>query len=402
MKTHLSISKTIFILLVLLVQSFISLAQDATATAAAAAPAAAPAEATSTLFNGGFLLLMSTIILLMVVIVILGRIVRTLIEEDTYETARKMKAGKITGILLLLMSLSTASFAQDAAAPAAAAPSMIFGMDTSLFWIMMGVMVFEFITVMVLVYILYTFLLRKGLIQPMGSILPKWLQFNTMMGNDIPLEKDAELLTDHDYDGIQELDNGMPPMLKYIFVITIVFAVYYWVDYHVMKASPLQIEEYQAQLEQGAADKAAYLLKAGASVDENTATLLTDATALSTGEKIYATNCVACHGDKGQGGVGPNFTDNYWIHGGDIKSLFKTIKYGVPEKGMRSWQSEIKPGDIQAVASYILKNMTGTNVAGGKAPQGNLFVPGSDSAAAAKPATDSAAAAPAMDSVKAK
>jgi len=82
---------------------------------------------------------------------------------------------------------------------------------------------------------------------------------------------------------------------------------------------------------------------------------------------------VACHGDKGQGGVGPNFTDNYWIHGGDIKSLFSTIKYGVPAKGMRSWQSEIKPGDIQAVSSFILTKLVGTNVAGGKEPQGVIY-----------------------------
>jgi cytochrome c oxidase cbb3-type subunit 3 len=120
------------------------------------------------------------------------------------------------------------------------------------------------------------------------------------------------------------------------------------------------------------------------------------------GQKIYATNCVACHGDKGQGGVGPNLTDKFWIHGGGIKDIFKTVKYGVPDKGMRAWQSEIKPADMQAVASYILAKLGNTNVAGGKAPQGVEYV----AAAAVDTApADSASAAPAtptVDSAKAK
>jgi cytochrome c oxidase cbb3-type subunit 3 len=162
-------------------------------------------------------------------------------------------------------------------------------------------------------------------------------------------------------------------MLKYIFVITVLASVIYWVNYHVIEASPLPLQEYELELEQAAIAKEAYLKKAGNSVDENTVTLLTDASMLAAGEKVYATNCVACHGDKGQGGVGPNFTDQYWLHGGDIKSVFKVVKYGVAAKGMRSWQSEIKPGDMQAVASYILTKLGGTNVAGGKAPQGELY-----------------------------
>ncbi|MBK8146010.1 MAG: c-type cytochrome [Bacteroidetes bacterium] len=324
--------------------------------------------------NGPLMLMLLSAIILLIVIIILGKIVSGLIERDTNEVWQKIKENKKLGMLLVLLFSSLTGFSQEVAAEAPKADTgQMFGMDATLFWVMFGVLLFEFIVVCILSYVLFSFLVKKGLIAPAASRLPKWMQFNAMLGNDIPLEKDAELLTDHDYDGIQELDNGMPPMLKYIFVITVLASVVYWINYHVLEASPLPLQEYEIELEQAAIAKEAYLKKAGNSVDENTVTLLTDASMLAAGEKVYTTNCVACHGDKGQGGVGPNFTDQYWLHGGDIKSVFKVVKYGVAAKGMRSWQSEIKPGDMQAVASYILTKLGGTNVAGGKAPQGELY-----------------------------
>lgn len=386
MKIPISLPKKAPLLILFLLAGGPVFAQDA---AAARRPAAMTLSLWS---NGTGILMMMTIVVLALVILVLGKIVKTLIELDTLETARKMRADK--GLLTagLLLSCFTAN-AQDAVAAAAPqGPSITFGMETPVFWSLMSVLIFEFIVILVLVNILFAFLLRKGLVKPLVGTMPRWLQWNTMMGNDIPLEKDAELMTDHDYDGIQELDNGMPPFLKYMFVGTILFAVYYWVDYHVIKASPLQIAEYEAQIAEGEAQKLAYLKKAGASVDENSVKLQEDPGVLSAGEKIYKTTCVACHGDKGQGGVGPNLTDNYWIHGGDIQSVFKTIKYGVPEKGMRSWQSEIKPGDMQAVSSYILKNLTGTNVAGGKASQGEIFITNGSGPTAADSVSNAASA----------
>ena len=395
MKTNSKYTKSIIALFASLLSVKGAMAQDAAVTAPAVS------EKMSVWSSGAGIIMVMTIVILLAVIFILGKIVRTLVEEDTYDTAKKMKANKGLLSLIVLTLISFSAQAQDAVA--AAAPkgvSLTFGLETTVFWTLAGVLVFEFIILMILCYVLYTFLVRKGLIKAfdMSANLPAWMQWNKMTGNDLPFEKEKDYLIDHDYDGIQELDNGMPPMLKYIFVITIIFAVYYLVDYHVLKASPLQLAEYEIQLEKGAADKLEYLKKAGASVDENTVTLLADASMIDGGQKIYATNCVACHGDKGQGGVGPNLTDKFWIHGGGIKDLFKTIKYGVPDKGMRAWQSEIKPADMQAVASYILAKLGTTNVAGGKAPQGVEYV-----AAAAAPA-DSAAAAtpPVIDSATAK
>ena len=348
---------------------------------------AAPVAENASMFTGSSILLLLTIFTLSAVIYILGRIVKNLIESDTQEIAKQNKISKGLLTLVAFMMLSVSSFAQDAkAAVATTQSSTVFGMDATLFWVMISVLFFEFIVVMYLCKILYVFLVRKNLIQPYTIVVPKWLQFQSMMGNDIPLEKDAELLINHDYDGIQELDNGMPPFLKYIFVVTIIAAVMYWVNYQVLYASPSQLEEYQNELIQAEIQKAEYLKIAGNNVDENTVKLVAD---VSAGAKIFATNCVACHGDKGQGGVGPNLTDNAWLHGGDIKSIFKTLKYGVVAKGMRAWQSEIKPSDMQSLASYVLTEFKDKNVAGGKAPQGIM-----ETAAATKGVADSAATMP--------
>lgn len=324
--------------------------------------------------EGALMLMLMSIIILMIVIVFLGKILKSFIETDTNEIWKKIKENKKIGMVILFFFISNNLMAQEEVkAVVAKSTGLTFGMDTTLFWVMFVVLLFEFLVLMVMSFVLYKFLLRKGLVSPILMKIPKWLQFQSMMGNDIPLEKDAELLTDHDYDGIQELDNGMPPFLKYIFIVTIVAAVAYWVNYHVIKTSPLMIEEYQIELDKAAIAKEEYLKKAGNLVDENTVVLTADAGAIANGEKLYIQNCVACHGDKGQGGVGPNFTDDYWLHGGDIKHVFKTIKYGVPDKGMRAWQSEIKPADMQSISSYILTKIAHTNVAGGKAPQGDLW-----------------------------
>jgi cytochrome c oxidase cbb3-type subunit 3 len=107
-------------------------------------------------------------------------------------------------------------------------------------------------------------------------------------------------------------------------------------------------------------------------VDENTVTLLTDATALAEGKKLYGASCSPCHGADGQGVVGPNLTDDYWLHKGGIKDVFKTIKYGVQEKGMKAWKDDFSPVQLAEISSYI-KSLQGTKPAGAKEPQGDLF-----------------------------
>lgn len=187
-----------------------------------------------------------------------------------------------------------------------------------------------------------------------------------------PIEKENEiLLVDHNYDGIRELDNRVPPWFNGLFYLTIFFAISYMIYYHVLDIGPLQEEEYIEEVRL-AENKKATLLKSGVLINEENVQLLTDLANLNEGKEIFTKNCVACHGADGGGLVGPNLTDDYWIHGGGIKNVFKTIKYGVPEKGMVAWGNLLNPRQIQVVASYVI-SLRGTKPSKPKAPEGELW-----------------------------
>ncbi len=190
--------------------------------------------------------------------------------------------------------------------------------------------------------------------------------------NPVPLEKEGDITLGHNYDGIRELDNHLPPWWVNMFILTIIWAVGYMWYYHWGGNGMNQAEEYKSEMEMAKKDMAIALAGKAVEVDESSVTAITDATSLSEGELTYKSVCAACHGPKGEGLVGPNFTDEYWIHGGGIKDLFKTIKYGVPDKGMIAWSAQLKPTDIQKVASYIL-TLKGTNPPNQKAPQGTIW-----------------------------
>jgi len=193
-----------------------------------------------------------------------------------------------------------------------------------------------------------------------------------LLNRSVPLEKEEEILFDHEYDGIKELDSKIPPWFTGLFWVTILFAIYYMVNFHVLNTGKLMYEEYDEEM-QVAAIKKAELMNSGALLTEETVTRLTDDISLIAGNEIYDANCVACHAPDGGGLVGPNFTDEYWIHGGGIKNIFKTIKYGVPSKGMISWQTQLNPAQIQQVASYIM-SLQGTTPVSPKEPQGEIWV----------------------------
>ncbi len=177
---------------------------------------------------------------------------------------------------------------------------------------------------------------------------------------------------DDNFDGIQELDNRIPPWFTTLFAATIVFAAAYLLDYHVFRSSKLSQEEYADEV--AAADlRRRIALAAEGTIDEAALVPLRDPAALTAGKEQFLKNCVSCHAADGGGGVGPNLTDDYWIHGGGIKNVYATIKNGVPEKGMISWKLVFTPRQIQQIASYVL-SLRGTHPAAPKAPQGDLYV----------------------------
>ena len=199
----------------------------------------------------------------------------------------------------------------------------------------------------------------------------------TKLNDAVPVEREEEILTAHEYDGIRELDNRLPPWWTALFYATIAFSVIYMVYYHVMDAGPLQIEEYQIQMARAEADLEnlrAEKAEGGVTlVDENTVSLVTDEVTIAAAGKTFVQYCSACHGSAGEGGVGPNLTDNYWLHGGSVSDVFTVIKHGVPEKGMIAWDGQLSPDQMQGLASYILHSLVGTNPPNAKEPQGDLY-----------------------------
>jgi cytochrome c oxidase cbb3-type subunit III len=183
---------------------------------------------------------------------------------------------------------------------------------------------------------------------------------------------DALLMRDHNYDGIMELDNKAPAWFQFLFYITIAFAVIYMVNFHVLKKDNLMIDEYIQEMTTAQQEKE-ILLKSGSLINETNVTALTTPEDIKAGKDIFVANCIACHGNNGEGTVGPNLTDDFWIHGGGIKNVFATISNGVPAKGMITWKAQMNPKQIQLVASYIL-TLRGTNPPNGKAPEGQPYI----------------------------
>jgi cytochrome c oxidase cbb3-type subunit 3 len=188
-----------------------------------------------------------------------------------------------------------------------------------------------------------------------------------------PIEREGDLLMDHDYDGIKELDNNLPPWWVYLFYICVIFGVIYVARYELFGGDN-QETELKMEMAQAKVDVEEYLKTAPDLMDEKTVVLLTDKGDLAAGKEIFTTNCAACHRADAGGQIGPNLTDDHWILGGGIKNLFHTITNGGRDgKGMISWKGTLKPKEIQKVASYIL-SLQGSNPKDPKAPDGEVWV----------------------------
>ncbi|MAZ28084.1 MAG: cytochrome C oxidase subunit III [Cytophagaceae bacterium] len=202
----------------------------------------------------------------------------------------------------------------------------------------------------------------------------KWFKdtYKKLLGSK-PIEQEGEIVLDHNYDGIRELDNKLPPWWVYGFYATIIFAVVYMARYHIFDGAS-QEEEYKIAVAEAKIEIEEYKKTAKDLVDFNTVELLVDASDLKAGETIFTGNCIACHKVGGAGGIGPNLTDDHWILGGGIKNVFKTISEGGRAgKGMVSWKSDLKPSEMAQVASYVL-SLHGTNPADAKEPEGEIWL----------------------------
>lgn len=308
---------------------------------------------------------------------------------------KKEKAAKLLSVIVLL-ALGNTSFAQDATT--ATKSDLISGISSNGFYGLLSVVFLELIILLALIYNL-KFMLRKEkvailetegeteMVQKEATSFSKWWDnFNQFK----PVQEEAAIDLGHDYDGIRELDNRLPPWWLYGFYLCVIFAGIYLWRYHVAHSAPLSKEELAIEIQKGEEDKAAYLKNAANNVDETTVKYLTAEADLAAGKKIFSTVCAACHLADGGGSVGPNLTDEYWIHGGSIQDIFKTLKYGWVEKGMKSWKDDYTPMQIAQISSFV-KSLQGTKPAKAKEPQGTIYTDtGSGSSDSTKAKVDSA------------
>ena len=199
-----------------------------------------------------------------------------------------------------------------------------------------------------------------------------WGRFVAKMLDQKPLEKESEIILDHNYDGIQELDNNLPPWWTYLFYACIIFAVVYLFKYEVF-GGPDQKAEYEQELTDAKLAIEAFKKANPGMIDADSVTELTDAANLQEGKSIFQANCIMCHAPDAGGGIGPNLTDDHWILGGGIKNVFHTISEGGREgKGMVAWKATLTAKQRQQVASYVL-SLQGSSPASPKAPEGDII-----------------------------
>jgi len=291
---------------------------------------------------------------------------------------------KYPTLILCLNSISNVALAQDEvpvtkSGPLSKVPDVFFE-PTNYLWVFLA---FIILAVMVAlsraVKVLALEVIKKkdpvelkqdSIIKPRR--VSAWSRLMDRMTRSVPIEQEADVMLDHEYDGIRELDNKLPPWWVWGFYLTIVFSFVYLIHFHVSGTGSLQIEEYNNSMLLAQAEKENRIKNDENFVTEANVKVSVDQMVLNEGQGIYVKNCVACHGDAGQGGVGPNLTDQFWVHGGGIKNVFKVISDGVPSKGMISWKSQLSPKQIQAVGSYIL-TMQGTSPHDPKEAQGERW-----------------------------
>jgi len=317
-------------------------------------------------------IMISIAVILALVIWGLGNILSTL-SNEAYKKSKEKKSAAIITILLSVLSLQGIAQTAPAVEVIHAAPNYG-GLDATSFWILVATI---FIEIVAILYLLFNIKRMQAELVPGTEtefdIMAWWKKLNNrVFTKAVPVESENTILIDHDYDGIQELDNSLPPWWKYGFYVTILASVFYMFYYHLGGPGKNPTQEYEAEMERAEIVIAKYNAASPNKIDENNI-VMPDAAGIAQGEKIYHTSCWPCHGKAGEGTVGPNLTDNFWLHKGSLTDIYKSIKHGYPDKGMPAWDKNYSPSEIADLAGYI-KSLAGTNPPGAKLPQGEPFV----------------------------
>ena len=364
---------------------------------AAQSKAPAMGQPVSSGYNQLAILLMILIVVLAFVIWGMGQVLTALGRQLV---DKNKNASKIFSVVLLagFSLLSQGSFAQDTPLANVAKELPNYGgLTASAYYMFLTVIGMELVVILFLAFSIrrmYTELLPEKIKPPSADskLAAWWTKMDSkLFTKAVPVEKEADILLDHDYDGIKELDNSLPPWWKYGFYITIGIAFIYMLNFHVLGIGLNPAQEYNAEMEHARIKKEIYEAGNKDRIDENNVPMA-DVDGIKAGQRLFEANCVACHLKDGGGNVGPNLTDDYWLHKGSLNDIYATIKIGYPDKGMQSWSSQFTPKEISFLTGYI-KTLKGTKPAAPKAQQGEFYVDAvagsADSAAVIK--ADSAA-----------
>ncbi len=327
-------------------------------------------------------LLATTLILLMAIILLSGSITSFLKSDffiDKIAAKKKnndennFKPLAILAVIFSAIAASNSSFAMSLSTGAETAMDIPWLKIESADLYMM--VIINAVLLGVVLYLKSTFKsfvqMAKPELEAEAQLAPKpakkaMKKLNVLLNDIVPIEEESSILMDHEYDGIQELDNNLPPWWVWMFWATIIFSFIYIFHYHVFRTGDLQVAEYNNEIETSKKDIEAYLTLNAMNVDETNATVLEDEKSLASGKELFKANCVMCHNPNGEGNIGPNLTDEYWLHGGDVKDIFSIIKHG-NANGMPEHASKLNPVQIQELSSFILA----MPYTAGKEPQGD-------------------------------
>ena len=325
-----------------------------------------------------FYALCTVTIVSLIAIFLMSFSIKTLVRSDYFKEKLKKVGDKVvdTGATLVLIFLAIGSSFEVSAFSLRGPSEGPDGdpwllIENSDLWVLLIV---NIILLALVWYLRGMFMNFLRMVRPKAvkvNKVPAAKKWNKILTDVVEIENEHEILIDHEYDGIQELDNNLPPWWLWMFYLTIVFAFAYLIHYHVLGTGDNQIKEYEKVMVAKQAEVEEYLKSMAMNVDETTAVLLEDDADLKAGRLIFEENCIACHLSDGSGKIGPNLTDKNWIYGFDVKDLFGVIKYGTAN-GMPEHASKLKPTQIQQVASYVLHF---TPVEGGAPAQGDIVKP---------------------------